>query len=297
MHDVTLPPLPFAEWEPTKTTLHLWVQIVGKIRLHCVPFKNHWWHVPLYVDARGITTRRMEHDGVAFELRFDFREHRLYVICAGDAQFLELRDGYAVADFYRDLMKALGNIGVHVPIWTKPYGVPITTKFEDDREHASYDPSAVERWWRIVAWSGDVFEKYASDFTGKSSPVHLFWHSFDLAITRFSGRRAPENPSMGTVDREAYSHEVISCGFWAGDQNIAYPAYYTYTAPEPKDLTRQPLDEGGTWVEMRPGSHLGVLPYDFVRTSEHPESTLLGFLHRAYEMQSVAANWPKELMR
>lgn len=297
MPDMTLPPLPYAEWEATKNTLHLYVQIAGKIRLRSTPSRNHWWNVPLYVDARGITTRRMEHDGVGFEIRFDFCEHHVYVVTNGAQESIELHDGYAVADFYRDLMAALERIGVHVSIWTKPYGVPMTTKFEDDREHASYDRNAVERWWRIVAWSADVFEKYASDFTGKSSPVHLFWHSFDLAISRFSGRRAPDNPQANVVEREAYSHEVLSCGFWAGDPNTQYPAYYTYTAPEPKDLGERPLHEGGSWVEVRPGAHLGILPYDFVRMSEHPEQTLLAFLHSAYDAGSAAAGWPKELLR
>jgi Family of unknown function (DUF5996) len=288
-----LPQLPLGEWEPTKTTLHLWAQIVGKIRMASSPPRNHWWHVPLYIDVRGLTTRRLHAaNGVVFQIDFDFVDHRLVVRTNGGAvESFPLADGLSVAAFDEGLHARLRRLGIDVPIREDPFGVPMTTPFPDDVEHASYDRDAIERFWRILDWTDWVFEEFAGWYCGKTSPVHLFWHSFDLALTRFGGKRAPALPDADAVTREAYTHEVISFGFWAGDQNLDEPAYYSYTAPEPDGLREQPLTPGAArWVEQGEGS-LAVLPYEAVRTASDPRATLLGFLEGAYQAGARLAGW------
>ena len=200
--------------------------------------RNHWWHVPLYVDVRGLTTRRMHAgDGLSFRIDFDFVDHRLVITTGhGPVASFELVDGLSVAEFDEKLHARLALLGIDVAIRETPFGVPTTTPFPADREHASYDRDAVERFWRILEWTDEVFEEFSGWYCGKTSPVHLFWHSFDLALTRFGGRRAPPPAGADPVTREAYSHELVSFGFWAGDQNIREPAYYSYTAPEPAGL-------------------------------------------------------------
>jgi len=290
---MTLPELPLPEWEATKNTLHLWAQIVGKIRLASSAPRNHWWHVPLYVDVRGLTTRRMHsRDGVSFEIAFDFVDHRLVVSTSrGEVESFPLVDGLSVAEFDLQLHAMLAGLGIDVEIWESPFGVPVTTPFPDDREHASYDPDAVERFWRILDWSDGVFEEFAGWFCGKTSPVHLFWHSLDLAVTRFGGKRAPALPDADAVTREAYSHEVVSFGFWAGDVNLREPAYYSYVAPEPSGLRDRALHpERAAWVDQVTGS-MALLPYVAVRTAEDSRATLLAFLESAYEAGADAAAW------
>jgi len=287
---VNLPPLPLDEWEPTKTTLHLWLQIVGKVRMASSLPRNHWWHVPLYVDVRGLTTRLLHApDGVSFEIDFDFVDHRLVVRTSrGEVESFPLADGLSVAEFDRKLHEILAGLGVDVEIKENPFGVPMTTPFPDDREHASYDPDAVHRFWRILDWTDGVFEEFSGWFCGKTSPVHLFWHSFDLAVTRFSGRRAPAQPDADAVTREAYTHEVVSFGFWAGDANVREPAYYSYTAPEPAGLRERPLrPDSAVWSEQG----LALLTYETVRTAPDPRATLLEFLESAYEAGADAAGW------
>ena len=288
-----LPKLPLEEWEPTKDTLHLWAQIVGKVRMASTAPRNHWWHVPLYVDVRGLTTRDMHSpDGLAFEIDFDLVDHRLVVrTSAGAIESFELADGLSVADFDRRLHETLRGLGIDVAIREVPFGVPMATPFPDDREHASYDRDAVERFWRILDWSDQVFEEFAGWYCGKASPVHLFWHSFDLALTFFDGRRAPALPDADSVTREAYSHEVVSFGFWAGDANVREPAYYAYAAPEPADLREQPLrPSGATWT--RPGSgSLAVLPYETVREAADPRAALLAFLASGYQAGARGPGW------
>ena len=255
--------------------------------------RNHWWHVPLYVDVRGLTTRRLHaQSGVTFEIAFDFVEHRLVVEgSGGEVESFELVDGLSVAAFDERLHAALARLGADVTIRESPFGVPTTTPFPDDREHASYDRDAVERFSRILDWTDAVFEEFAGWYCGKTSPVHLFWHSFDLALTRFGGKRAPALPDADPVTREAYSHEVVSFGFWAGDQNVREPTYYSYTAPEPADLRRRPLQpDEAHWVEQGTGS-LALLPYEAVRTAADPKSTLLAFLESAYLAGAGAAGW------
>ena len=289
-----LPELPLESWERTKETLHLWAQIVGKVKLASSPPRNHWWHVPLYVDVRGLTTRRLHSpDDVTFQIDFDFVDHLLRVRRPDVEASFELVDGLSVAAFDEKLHKAMRGLGVDVAIRESPFGVPMTTPFPDDEEHASYDRDAVERFWRILDWTDGVFEEFAGWYCGKTSPVHLFWHSLDLAVTRFSGRRAPVSPTAGLVTREAYSHEVVSFGFWAGDRNVREPAYYSYTAPEPDGLRDSPLSpDAARWSET-----LALLPYGVVRTAAAPRATLLAFLDSAYQAGAGAAGWDRDDLR
>jgi Family of unknown function (DUF5996) len=287
-----LPSLPYPEWEPTKETLHLWVQIVGKVKMASLPPKNHWWHVPLYVDVRGLTTRLLHaQDGTGFEIRFDFADHRLVVETATSERSFELADGLSVADFDTQLHGALGELDV--TILEKPFGVPMTTPFPDDREHASYDADAVERFWRVLDWSAGVLEEFSGWYCGKQSPVHLFWHSLDLALTRFSGRPAAQLPDADPVTREAYTHEAVSFGFWAGDRDVREPTYYSYTFPEPPGLRDRALAPAQAfWADQGAGS-LARLPYEVVRTAADPRQTLLEFLESAYEAGADAAGWDR----
>lgn len=304
-----LPELPLAGWEGTKDTLHLWAQIVGKVRMAASAPRNHWWHVPLYVDVRGLTTRRLHaENGVAFEIDFDFVDHRLVVATdRGEVESFELVEGLSVADFDETLHTTLAGLGLDVTIREQPFRVSTTTPFPEDRQHASYDREAVERFWRILGSTDEIFEEFAGWYCGKTSPVHLFWHSFDLALTRFGGARAPALPDADAVNREAYSHELISFGFWAGDANLREPAYYSYTAPEPAGLSQQPLHpKEALWSEQW-GGLLALLPYEAVRTASDPRAALLAFLESAYragaglsgwDLQGLASSWcpsPAEL--
>jgi Family of unknown function (DUF5996) len=290
---VELPALPLTEWESAKTTLHLWSQIVGKVKLASSAPRNHWWHVPLYVDVRGLTTRRLHSAaGLTFEIVFDFVDHLLVVrMSSGAVESFPLVDGLSVAAFDEELHGLLARLGIDVEIRESPFGVPMTTPFPEDFEHASYDRDAVVRFWRILDWTDSVFEEFAGWYCGKTSPVHLFWHSFDLALTRYSGRRAPALPEVDRVTREAYSHEVVSFGFWAGDQNVREPTFYSYTAPEPPGLREQTLyPDAAEWTAQGAGS-LAVIRYEAVRTAADPRLTLLAFLQSAYVAGATAAGW------
>jgi len=288
-----LPELPLGEWEATKNTLHLWLQIVGKVRMASTAPRNHWWHVPLYVDVRGLTTRRMHAaNGVSFEIDLDFIDHRLVIKTnQGSVVSFDLVDGLSVAEFDKELHASLTGLGIDVTIREKPFGLPSTTPFRADREHASYDRDAVERCWHILEWTDEVFEEFAGWYCGKTSPVHLFWHSFDLALTRFGGRRAPAMRAADRVTQEAYSHEVVSFGFWAGDQNVREPTYYSYTASEPEGLRERELHpEEAFWSEQQDGS-LALLHYEAVRTAANPRAALLAFLESSYQAGASKSGW------
>jgi len=293
-----LPALPLADWEPTKTTLHLWTQVVGKVRLAAAAPRNHWWHATLYLDARGLTTRRMHAGGASFQIDFDFVDHALLVRrSGGEIEAFPLEDGLSVAAFDEALHASLGRLGVDVTIREEPYGVPVTTPFREDSEHAAYDRDAVERFWRVLDWTDGVLDEYAGWSCGKTSPVHLFWHSFDLAVTRFSGRRAPPAPGAGLVTREAYSHEAISFGFWPGDAKVPEPSYYSYTAPAPPGLAAQRLCPDEARWTGEDASPLALLPYEAVRTTSDPRRALLAFLESAYEAGAALAGWDADDLR
>ena len=294
-----LPELPLEPWEPTKETLHLWMQIVGKVRLASTPPQNHWWNAPLYVDTRGLTTRRLRSEGREFDISFDFVAHELVVRrSCGEVESFPLVDGLSVAAFHARLFAALAGFGIEAEIKAEPFGVPVTIPFAEDIEHASYDREAVERFWQALRWIDWTLQEFAGWFSGKTSPVHLFWHGLDLAVTRFSGRRAPENPNADPVTREAYSHEVISFGFWPGDQKVRTAAFYSYTAPEPAGLAKRPLrPEAASWQQPFGSSHLALLSYDEVRNSPDPREALLEFLESAYDAGATLAGWDRDALR
>jgi hypothetical protein len=286
-----LPPLPYEEWREAKDTLHLWAQIVGKIRLASVPSRNHWWHVPLYVGVHGFTTHLMRQADVGFQIDFDVVEHRLVITTTRGAKHsFPLHDGLSVRSFQVQLWEALDSLGIEVPIRNEPFGVPMTTPFDQDTEHASYSPQHIYRFWQILYWAEEVFNEFAGWFCGKASPVHLFWHSLDLAYSRFSGRRAPPQ-SADPVTVEAYSHEVISFGFWAGDEASPATAFYSYTAPEPSDLTSCELHPDAAHWNDAPNGHLAHLGYDDLRALRDPRAALLAFLQSAYEAGAHTAGW------
>ena len=293
-----LPELPFEPWEPTKRTLHLWTQIVGKVRLASTAPQNHWWNATLYVDTRGLTTRPLRSPAGDFDVLFDFLGHELVVRTSrGEIESFALEDGFSVAAFHDHLFGSLADLGIEVEIEAKPYGVPMTTPFAEDTEHASYDREAVGRFWLALSWSDRTLQEFAGRFSGKTSPVHFFWHGFDLALTRFSGKRVSGSPSADRVTREAYSHEVISFGFWPGDDKVRFPSFYSYTAPEPSGLAEKQLrPEGVRWQSVG-SSHLALLPYDEVRNSADPRETLLDFLQSAYEAGAALAGWDIDDLR
>jgi hypothetical protein len=294
-----LPELPLAEWEATKETLHLWLQIVGKVRLALAPPRNHWWHATLHLDARGLTTGPMLAPGASLvQIDFDFIDHRFLVRTdEGAVESFDLVDGLSVAAFDEKLWTILRDLGISVSILGTPYGLPTTTPFAEDTEHASYDRGAATCFWQILAWTNEVFEEFAGWYVGKTSPVHVFWHGLDLAVTRFSGRSAPVAAIASAVTREAYSHELISFGFWAGDAKVRVPTYYSYTSPEPAGLAEQPLRPArAAWVEIG-STHQARLGYDDVRTAESPRAALLDFLQSAYEAGAKTADWDLDGLR
>jgi hypothetical protein len=291
--DVPLPALPYADWEPSKTTLHLWCQIIGKIRLATTRHRNHWWNVTLRPTARGFIAERMRASGAYFDIELDLIDHRASVRSsnAHESAQIDLRNGMSVANFYAALFHVLHGFGLDVKILPKPYGLPITTPFAEDHEHRSYDRVMVRRWWEAVMWSSDVLDEFAAGFTGKQSAPQLFWHSFDLALGRFSGKLAGGPPKTDRVAADAYSHEVIAFGFWAGDANIPAPTYYTYTAPQPASLTSFGLAPGAAGWQSAGAGHLGTLPYEAVRQSVEPRATLLSFFRSGYEAGIRSAGW------
>ena len=288
------PALPFEAWKDTCQTLHLWTQIVGKVRMELSPFVNHWWHVTLYVTPRGLTTSSIPYHRGAFEVTFDFLEHNLFIRTSeGTTKALPLIPR-SVAAFYRECMDCLQALGIEVTINTLPSEVQNPIRCDVDEVHASYDPVYAQRFWRILVQTSTVMQRYRSPFLGKSSPVHFFWGSFDLALTFFSGRRAPERPGADHITREAYSHEVISCGFWPGDDRFPAPAFYSYTAPEPPGLPSAPIRPENASYSQELG--LFLLRYDDVRTTSSPEQALLEFFQSTYEAGARLAQWDREAL-
>lgn len=285
------PALPLAEWKETYATLHMWSQMVGKIRLALSPHVNHWWESTLYVTARGLTTSPIPHASGVFEIQFDFLDHRL-IILTSDGAFRTLRLApRSVADFYRDLMATLHMLGIEPKIWSMPVEIPAPIPFEKDTVHASYDPEFANRFWRILVSVDRVFKEFRGGFIGKCSPVHFWWGSFDFAVTRFSGRRAPERPGADPVTRDAYSHECISAGFWPGSGPITGPAFYAYAAPEPPGLADVPIRPAAAFYH--PELKEFILMYDDVRQAASPRAALLDFLQSTYEAAATLAHWDR----
>ncbi len=291
------PDIPLGSWRPTKNTLHLYCQIVGKIRLVMHPRLNHWWHVPLYVTPRGLSTHTIPYHGGNFEIEFDFCEHVLRIRTSShQVEDFALFDGLSVADFYSSVFANLKKLGIEPVIKAMPYEAPSTTPFEEDTENRSYDKEYVERFHRTLVTVDHILNEFRGRFLGKSTPVHMFWHSFDLALTRFSGKRAKVRDGAGMVEREAYSHEVISFGFWFGDDRVPAPAFYSYTAPEPDGLAGEPLQPNtATWAESN-GAHLALLMYEDVRTADEPAKLVLDFLESAYRAGAFRAGWDHDAL-
>jgi hypothetical protein len=285
------PPMPLAQWQDTKETLHRFCQVVGKIRLAASERRNHWWNVPFHLTGRGITTRPMgQTDGnPIFTIDFDFLDHQLRISTLdGRAATVPLR-GQSVASFHDQTLQALAELGITVAIaHPHPFDLPDAHRpFADDTEHASYDPAWASRYWRVLSQVNLVLEEFAARFSGKVSPVHHFWHTFDIAHTRF----ADQPPTADPVTREAYSREVISFGFWFGDDRLGEPAFYAYTAPEPPGLAEEPLQPAAAWWMPRNGSHLAVLGYDDARAGDNPRSRVLDFYESAYLAGAGLAGW------
>ncbi|MDQ1728686.1 MAG: hypothetical protein QOD33_811 [Pyrinomonadaceae bacterium] len=295
------PEIKFADWQDTLATLHMWTQVVGKIRLVQTPLVNHWWNVPLYVSARGLTTSAIPYrDGRVFEIEFDFIDHLLVIKCSdGAVTSLALRP-QTVADFYAEVMRALRGLGLEIKIWTMPVEIPDPIRFEDDTIHQSYDAEYANRVWQALVKIDEVLKDFRARFIGKVSPVHFFWGSFDMAVTRFSGRPAPERPGADLMTREAYSHEVISHGWWPGNKDMD-AAFYSYTTPEPVGLA-----ETAAQGIIRPAQTFYsaelkefFLKYDDVRRagsadgSKSPEKTLMDFCQTTYEAGANLAAWDR----
>ena len=291
------PALPLEAWSDTCATLHLWTQIVGKIRLAQSPWVNHGWNVTLYVTARGLTTSPIPHGSRTFQIDFDFLVHELRILSSdGGAGTVALRP-QSVASFYGRLWNELERLDLPVKINAKPNEVADPIAFAKDERHASYDPEYANRFWRALAQSDRVFKQFRGRFTGKCSPVHFFWGAPDLAVTRFSGRRAPEHPGgipnlPDAVTREAYSQEVSSCGFWPGGGSIPYPAFYSYAYPEPDGFADSRVAPGEAFYSRELREF--ILPYDAVRLARSPDDTLLEFLQSTYEAAANLAGWDRK---
>jgi len=284
------PALPLAEWKDTYTTLHMWTQVVGKVRLALCPNLNHWWATAFYVTARGLTTSPIPYENGIFDIHFDFINHALEIQTSlGETRSFHLVPR-TVAAFYDQFMDALRSLGIHVKVWEMPVEVPRPVRFNLDEHHSSYDPKYAHRFWQVLAAVAPVFEKFRAGFIGKSSPVHFFWGSFDLAVSRFSGRPAPIRPNADTITKEGYSHEVISVGFWPGDGEIIKDAaFYAYAAPEPPGFKDSTIRPAKTFYNSEKSEFF--LMYDEVRLSNSPEQSLLDFCQSTYDAAANLAHW------
>lgn len=290
-----LPYLPYEDWKETRLTLHLILQIIGKIRLQATPRKNHWWYITQYVTSRGFATGSIPMgDGFnTFEIVLDVHQEMLQLTDSHGTRIdLHLKDGYSVAAFYADITGILDNWGIKATFVERPMDLEVTKPFAEITEYHHYDWDAIQRFWGMMLWTDGVFKEFSGRFYGKTCPVHLYWHHLDLAVTRFSGKPAPPLPSAARIsDKDAYSHEVISFGFWAGDDNTPEPAYYSYTAPAPEGLDKEPLSpESAAWVDAN-GSPMAILKYKDLLSLPDPRQGLLDFLESAYQAGAKRAHW------
>jgi Family of unknown function (DUF5996) len=290
------PDLPLSGWADTCATLHLWTQVIGKIRLAHAPLINHWWQVPLYVSSRGLTTSPIPYGSRSFQIDFDFVDHNLVIQTSDGATERIALAPRTVADFYADVMSRLRGLGLETRIWTMPVEIADAVPFDQDREHASYDPEYVQRFWRILIQADRLCTLFRARFLGKVSPVHFFWGSFDLAVTRFSGRAAPalpgNSPNLGAwVMQEAYSHEVSSCGFWPGNGGFGKAAFYSYAYPEPAGYSGAPVRPDAVYYDQDLGQF--ILPYDAVRRATSPDDAVLDFLQSTYGAAADLGHWDR----
>jgi hypothetical protein len=288
------PALPLEQWSDTRATLHMWTQVVGKIRLALTPLVNHWWNVPLYVNARGLTTSAIPYGSRPFELWFDFIDHQLVLQTSDGSRSVLPLTAMSVADFYQKVMSMLRSSDIEVKIWRMPVEIPDPIPFDEDRVHASYDRDAAHRFWKILLNVQCVFDEFRSRFIGKCSPIHFFWGSFDLAVTRFSGRTAPDRPGADRITREAYSHEVSSVGFWPGSGTAPSPAFYSYTAPEPNGYRDWPVLPAAARYDAQLGEF--IVLYDDVRASASPGAALLDFCQSTYEAAATLGKWDRNAL-
>jgi uncharacterized protein DUF5996 len=285
------PELEWSEWQPTAETLHMWTQIVGKTRLALSPLQAHWWNVPLYVTARGLSTSAMPYRHELLEIEFDFVSHDLrFRLSSGARLSIPLR-AQSVADFFAEYQRCLSALSVSVHIHPSPSEVASPTPFAEDHEHASYDPDSAHRFWRTLVQADQIFQQFSSRFIGKISPVHFFWGSFDLAVTRFSGRPAPAREGADAITREAYSHEVISAGFWPGNGGFGTAAFYCYAAPAPAGLEKAKIHPSAASYNKELGEF--ILKYDDLRSEPSPDDALLGFLQSTYDAAASLAKWDR----
>jgi hypothetical protein len=288
-HSDRWPALPLNEWRDTYRTLHMWTQIVGKVRMALAPPLNHWWHVTLYVNSRGLTTGPVPYPPGSFEIQFDFQNHALSISTTEGAGVSRPLRAESVADFYRAVCDALAYLGISVEINPVPQEVAQPVPFDRDAANGAYDPAYANRFWRILVSTAKVMERFRGKFTGKCSPVHFFWGSFDLACTRFSGRLAP--PRKGAISGPAYSHEVSSAGFWPGGGAVDGPAFYAYTVPAPSGIERERIrPDGAIW---HPQLSEFILMYDEVRRAQSPEDALYQFLESTYEAGARLGKWDR----
>lgn len=286
---IVWPALPLDAWRDTYATLHMWTQIAGKICLALTPLANHFWNIAFRVTSRGLMTPTMNAGTRALTMTFDFLDHQL-VVQASDGRVERVAlEPRSVADFHAAVMAALGRMGIGVRIWTMPVELPDPIRFENDTLHHSYDPEAANTFWRVLAAIAPVFERFRASFIGKCSPVHFFWGSCDLAVTRFSGRRAPERPGADPITREAYSHEVISHGFWPGSGAVQEPAFYAYAAPEPGGLKSAAIEPSAAYYSQDFSEF--ILPYEAVRTAASPAGDLTAFMESTYAIAADLADW------
>jgi hypothetical protein len=285
------PSLPLDEWEATRATLHMWTQIVGKVRLALAPRTNHWWEVPLYVTARGMTTSAIPYGERVFEIEFDFLSHNLVVLASDRATKFVPLYSRSVADFYHEVMAVLAAMDIDVKIWPHPVEIPNPIPFPEDEQHASYQPEYVNRFHRILLQADAIFKEFRGRFIGKASPVHFFWGSFDLAVTRFCGRRAPEREGADPITKEAYSHECSSAGFWPGSGEIKGPAFYSYASPAPEGYSAYKVLPPEAFYHSGLGEF--ILMYDDVRRAASPKLALMDFLQSTYEAAANLSKWDR----
>ena len=285
------PALPLDPWRDTYATLHMWTQVVGKVCLALTPLTNHFWNIAFQITSRGLATPAMTGNGLTITMTFDFIDHELVLRASNGRVERVALEPRTVADFYAAVMRALEHLGAGVRIWTMPVEVPEPVRFDRDTVHYSYDAAAAERFWRVLVAIKPVFDEFRGRFVGKCSPVHFFWGSFDLAVTRFSGERAPERPEADVITREAYSHRVISHGFWPGSGPMQEAAFYAYAAPEPDGLRAAVIAPAAAYYH--PEMSEFVLPYEAVRTAASPAGDLAAFLQSTYDAAADLAGWPR----